>query len=102
MEELTAFLSLVKRSDSEEKGKFANDYATNMEIIDNFASQQAVIFAQETPAEDWIIEHNLNRMPLVTIVDDSNTIIVGEVEYIDENNLAIHFSEEVSGKVYLR
>ena len=35
MEELTAFLSLVKRSDSEEKGKFANDYANNLEIIDS-------------------------------------------------------------------
>jgi len=35
MEELTAFLSLVKRSDSEEKGKFANDYASNLEIIDS-------------------------------------------------------------------
>jgi len=98
----TNFLKLTKTKAGAIPGEFAADFATNMEIIDNFASQQAIIFKQETPAEDWIIEHNLNRMPLVTIVDDSNTVIVGEVEYIDENNLAIHFSEEVSGKVYLR
>lgn len=98
----TNFLKLTKTKTGAIPGEFAADFATNMEIIDSFASQQAVIFEQETPAEDWIIEHNLNRMPLVTIVDDSNTVIVGEVKYIDENNLVIHFSEEVSGKAYLR
>lgn len=98
----TNFLKLTKTKTGAIPGEFAADFATNMEIIDNFAAQQTIAFNQDTPAEDWIIEHNLKRMPLVTVVDDTNVVIVGETEYLDENTLVIHFSEEVSGKAYLR
>ena len=35
MDEFTSFLNLIKRSEAEEQGKFATDFAENMAKIDN-------------------------------------------------------------------
>lgn len=49
----------------------------------------------------WIIPHNLNKFPSITIVDSANTVVVGNIEYIDNNTAIVSFSAEFSGKAYL-
>lgn len=59
------------------------------------------IFTQTQASEVWNITHNLGKYPSVTAVEGSDiatgNIIVGEVKYIDADNLTITFSAAVSG-----
>lgn len=59
------------------------------------------IFEQATPASDWNIFHKLGRYPQVSVVDSSGRIVIGEVQYIDEQNVKVSFSGEFTGKAYL-
>lgn len=49
----------------------------------------------------WTVQHNLDKHPAVTAVDTANTVVVGDVEYIDTNNLQITFNSAFSGYAYL-
>lgn len=59
------------------------------------------VFTQATPSATWNIQHNLNKFPSVTSVNNSNIKMFGEVTYVDENNLTINFSAGFSGKAYI-
>lgn len=56
---------------------------------------------QGTPASVWNIQHDLDKKPSVTIVDSSNNVVYGQVEYIDNNNVRLTFASAFSGKAYL-
>lgn len=59
------------------------------------------VFTQATPSATWNVQHNLNKFPSVTSVNNSNIKMFGEVTYVDENNLTINFSAGFSGKAYM-
>jgi hypothetical protein len=65
------------------------------------ASDKNFVFTQATPSATWSIQHNLNKFPSVTSVNNSNIKMFGEVTYVDENNLTINFSAGFSGKAYM-
>jgi len=56
---------------------------------------------QEFAGKEWNINHNLNKKPSVTVVDSGDNVVIGEVQYIDNNNLTVSFSASFSGKAYL-
>lgn len=56
--------------------------------------------SQIAPATEWIVNHNLGKMPSVTIVDTADTVIYGDITYIDLNTLKIEINYSISGKVY--
>ena len=58
-------------------------------------------FTQGQPATIWTIQHNLNKFPSVSVVNNNNVVINGEITYIDNNNLTCTFSAGFSGKAYL-
>ena len=60
-----------------------------------------MVYRQNTPQSEWNINHDLDKFPSVTIVDSANEVVIGEVQYIDENNLTIKFSGAFSGKAFL-
>jgi len=59
------------------------------------------IYEQIGPATTWNILHNLGKFPSVSVVNNNNIIINGEVTYIDNNNVQLNFSAGFSGKAYL-
>ena len=59
------------------------------------------IFDQLVSSSEWMIQHNLEKYPSVTILDSAGTNVIGDVVYIDNNNLKIIFSSKMSGKAYL-
>jgi len=61
----------------------------------NYVHNQAV------PAADWIINHGLGRYPSVTVVDSAGTTVIGNVEYVSPNDVAIHFTAAFGGSAYL-
>lgn len=48
----------------------------------------------------WNVAHNLNRFPTITVVDSANTEVIGDVAYIDSNNVVLTFSAPFSGKAF--
>ena len=58
-------------------------------------------FTQGVPATTWNIQHNLGKFPSVSVINNNNVVINGEVTYIDNNNVQLNFSAGFSGKAYL-
>ena len=58
-------------------------------------------FTQGAPSTLWQIQHNLDKFPSVSAVNINDVQVFGEVEYIDKNNLNVHFTAGFSGKAYL-
>ena len=59
------------------------------------------VFDQGVPAKSWNIQHNLGKFPSVSVINNNNVVINGEVTYIDNNNVQINFSAGFTGKAYL-
>lgn len=56
---------------------------------------------QIAPCEVWMINHNLNRYPSVTVVDSAGTVVVGDIKYIDTYNVQVSFNGGFAGRAYL-
>lgn len=55
---------------------------------------------QIAASNTWVINHNLNKYPSVTIVDSGETKVEGDVEYNSINQVTLTFSSVFSGKAY--
>ena len=58
------------------------------------------VYVQATSSNIWEITHNLNKYPAVTVVDSGGSVVIGEIVYIDKNNVRITFTSAFSGKAY--
>ena len=59
------------------------------------------VYNQAISSDVWEIEHNLDKYPSVTVVDSGGSVVVGEIVYINKNNVRITFTSAFSGKAYL-
>lgn len=59
------------------------------------------VFSQSAASATWIIEHNLEKYPSVTVVTSAGTVVVGDVIYNNENIVTITFNGAFKGKAYL-
>ena len=64
-------------------------------------SDKNYIHIQGLSSSLWNITHNLNKFPSVSVIDSDNKLVVGEVQYQDQNNLTVTFSGSFSGKAYI-
>lgn len=62
--------------------------------------QVAETFYQTVAADVWIINHNLNFVPNVTVVDLNGSIIEGDYKFYNDKIEAV-FSEPIVGAAYL-
>ena len=58
------------------------------------------VYVQAISSDIWEITHNLNKYPAVTVVDSGGSVVIGEIVYIDKNNIRITFASAFSGKAY--
>lgn len=59
------------------------------------------VFEQGIASDTWVIEHNLNKRPSITVVDSADNVVEGAEKYIDENTVEIYFNGSFKGKAYL-
>lgn len=89
----------------ENAGKFLivgeDGIITISSITDVTISDKYFCFEQAIPSNNWTIVHSLEKYPSVTVVDSAETVIIGEITYIDMNTLRIDFQAAFSGKAYL-
>lgn len=52
-------------------------------------------------SNSWLINHNLNKKPSVTVTDTADTEISGSVTYLNDITLKINFNAPVKGFAYL-
>lgn len=74
------------------------DYYTKEEVDAMVKTQE---YKQMSASSTWVIEHNMDKHPSVTIVDSGGNEVVGDVVYIDNNKLKVIFSSAFSGTAYL-
>lgn len=69
-----------------------------------YAAQSAdryFLHDQAIPEMDWVVQHNLNKYPSVSIVDSSGDQVEGEVHYDGVNALHVKFSAPFAGRAYI-
>lgn len=59
------------------------------------------VYTQAVPAVTWTITHNLEKYPSVSVVNSSNQLGYGQVNYISLNQLTLTFSAAFAGKAFL-
>ena len=77
------------------------DPVTRVLGIEPVPNLVAYVYTQSVPSDTWVITHNLNFYPNVTIIDSAGTICVGDVTYTDRNSLTLTFGGGFSGEAYL-
>ena len=64
-------------------------------------ANETYTFVQAGASATWIVQHNLDKFPSVTMTLSTGQKGYGDVVYIDENNLTITFASAESGKAYM-
>lgn len=59
------------------------------------------VFEQAVSSNLWIVEHNLNKKPSITVVDEYDRVVECQKEYLDNNTILLTFNFAFKGKVYL-
>jgi len=74
-----------------------------LEYIEENATFSATtfVFNQTFALDTWNITHNLDKFPSVSVVDSSDNVVIGEIEYNSTNELTLTFASAFSGKAYL-
>lgn len=58
-------------------------------------------YDQATPADVWVIDHELGFAPAVTVVDSANSVIEGDLVASTPTTLILQFSGAFAGTAYL-
>ena len=69
--------------------------------IEEVRSKSKYTHTQQTPATTWSITHNLAFRPNVAVVDTSDTLCYGDIDYTSDNALTVTFAQSFGGKAYL-
>lgn len=59
------------------------------------------VYTQGPAADTWVILHELDKIPSVTIFDSEDNEIEGQIVPLSDNEIEILFNVEVSGKAVL-
>jgi hypothetical protein len=98
-------ISITLRLLSDNYEDFINKPSINGVILTgNKTSEElklAFVYEQGEASDTWVIDHDLDKYPSVTVVDSANTVVVGHITYIDRNQLIVRFNGTFKGKAYL-
>lgn len=75
----------------------------NTTAITPYTLNQVTVYVHEQgiSSDTWVINHNLNKYPSITLVDTAGTQFQGRIEYIDENSCIVYMNGATKGKAYL-
>jgi len=59
------------------------------------------IFEQAIASDTWVITHNLNKYPSVTIVDSAGNVFTPAIQYDSKNQVTVTMNGATTGKAYL-
>ena len=71
-----------------------------MAIPTGTGGDKTYVHSQAAPSAVWVVHHNLSKKPSITVVDSADTVVIGEVEYIDTNTARLKFIGAFAGRAY--
>jgi len=78
---------------------YAKKLTTNGKILQ--WTNETYTHEQASASTSWVINHNLNKFPSVTVVTSVGVVVIGNITYNSANQLTISISDADSGKAYL-
>ena len=78
---------------------YAESAAESAEMAYRYRS--TYIHEQGVASSEWVINHNLNKFPSVTVVDSADNEIIASVKYQSANTCIVTMSSPFKGKAYL-
>ena len=70
-------------------------------VFEDIVEDKHFTYDQGLPSIMWEINHNLNKFPSAVVVDSAGSVVVGDIQYIDSNNIKITFNASFSGSAYI-
>jgi hypothetical protein len=70
------------------------------DAISKIKEDKNFIYNQTNPSAVWNVTHNLEKRPTTTVVDTAGSHVVGQIDYINENEVIITFGASFSGYAY--
>ena len=67
----------------------------------NQSGDKNYLHIQNIASDVWEINHDLKKFPSVTVIDSAGSEVIGDIEYIDTDNVRIKFAGSFSGKATL-
>jgi hypothetical protein len=88
--------------------RVANAVVANLKVLAGLGGPRGVAAEgafythhQGVASTVWTINHALGFRPNVTVLDSLDEEVEGDIDYIDNNNLTVTFSANISGEAYL-
>lgn len=79
-----------------------SSYSNGALTLNAASGDKTFVYNQtDTASDTWIIEHNLDKYPSVTVVDSAGTVVEGDIKYDSLNRVTITFSGGFKGKATL-
>ena len=84
-------------------GTIVNDKQYTLIYFDIETSDKTFVFTQAVSANPWVVVHNLDKYPSVTVTDSNVTprVVVAQVDYDNANQVTITFAGAQAGNAYL-
>lgn len=104
---LNANMGIVNATESD-YNKLSNKPSINGVVLEGDKSSKDLkidgdktyVYYQNVQSDAWEIQHNLDKYPSITVVDSANNIVVGDIRYVDTNNVVVTFTAPFSGKAF--
>lgn len=97
----TAALDHTRLRNRNAKDQHSIEAITGLKETLEIATQKTYVHDQILPKKIWTIHHDLDCFPSVTIIDSANRVVIGEIQYLNKNEVILSFTAEFSGKAYL-
>jgi hypothetical protein len=83
-------------------GETVHEYRTPAQTIVDLGvvSDKNFVYEQAMASATWTIAHNLAKRASVMVVDSAGTIVIGQIDYTDDNNVVLSFNAGFSGFAY--
>ena len=82
-------------------GKTGNVVIDYPDINTDPVNHVKYMHTQNTPSNQWNINHNLGFFPNITVLDNANRIIEADTQYLNTNSVKIVMNVALSGVAYL-
>jgi hypothetical protein len=73
--------------------------STEAALFSNGGSSNYV-HTQSSASTSWTVTHNLNKYCSVTVVDNNDDVVIGEIHYNSVDQVTLTFTAAFSGKAF--
>lgn len=73
---------------------------TNTDIV-NAGGIVAIYHYQNSPQSVWTVNHNLGRLPAVTVIDSTNEVVFADIAHVSLSQFTVTFQAPLAGTVMM-